>query len=1185
MKRIWTNEQKAAITARGGDLLVSAAAGSGKTAVLVERVIRRLCDREHPVRADRFLIVTFTRAAAGEIRQRIADALEEQLKLHPTDENLMRQQMLLPFAKICTIDAFCSALVRENFALLKLPPDFKMADEGELKLLSEQAMAETLEAFYTENDADFLRLVELLFKGRDDAFLAETILTLQQNAVAYPFPAQWLDRIASAYDAETAVAQSPFGAFLCAAAGDAAAYCAHLLQMMDGVMAENADTEAVFRTAWDGDKAQLDTLRAALAVSDWDGAKAAADSYSPLRRGRVAKENKEDPTLLYLSSLRDAFKDCWKSQIQPLFCCDDAAFCDDMTYLAPMVRRLVAATKRYADAFASCKKEKNLADFNDVAHAALSLLVFANESGAVQKTPLAKTLSLQFDEILIDEYQDTNEAQDLLFSAIARDNLFRVGDVKQSIYRFRQAMPEIFIRLMDRCAPYDASAPRFPAKILLKNNFRSRASVTGAVNFIFSQVMSRRTGEVDYGDEERLLPAAAYPENKDDACELHLLDLASLDRDEDSSDEYQAAYVASLIRDMLDGGFCVTENGVLRPATPKDFCILLRSINGGRGLVYANALKEKHIDCFTEVAADFFSAHEVSLLLNLLRVIDNPKQDIPLLSVLLSVLFGFSVDDVALLRIESRTGDLYTCLRAAAQNGNEKAAAFLAKIAAWRTLGVCMRVGDFLSMIYDETGIVSVISAMRDAAAKRQNLMLLLDYAETYEAAGYIGLSGFIRFIDRLERADKDLAGAVSVSADADVVRVMSIHKSKGLEFPVCIVANCAGAFNLTDRTKNVVVSSNLGLGLLRRDTASMAQYATVSHMAVRTALRQQTISEEMRVLYVAMTRAREKLILVSACKDAGRTLGKYRPKLDTESPQMDAFAAGDAGCYADWILPALLRHPDAGALRDAAGFDNRVVLPADFPLRVVMTAWQSRFRTAKAAEAPALPDPVFFDALQSQLAWHYPYEPLTKLVSKRAASEVDRDFVDREYFAAERPAFLEESGLTAAQRGTATHAFMQYADYARAKQSVDAEIDRLTEQGILSPAEAGAINRRAVQRFFESDLARRMMESPLLLREKKFTIEVPVALLYPSLDAFPEEKVMIQGIADCAFLENGRLVVVDYKTDRLESDDAFREKYASQVRVYRHALSLCTDYEVSQTLLYSFYLGRTVAVDNSGNL
>ncbi len=1179
MERKWTRQQQWAIEARGGNLLVSAAAGSGKTAVLVERVIRRLCDPVSPVSADRLLIVTFTRAAAAEIRQRIADALAQRIAQEPDNERLLQQQMLLPYAKICTIDAFCSQLVRAHFEALDLPPDFKNADEGELQLLSEQAMSETLEACYAEADKAFLGLVELLFQGRDDSFLEEMIRALYTESRSYPFPSLWLREIGESYRFHGPMLLHPFAYEVAMRISDAIDYLHAFAEMALSIIRDDAVLGKLFVDVLSDDLRQTEPIIRAMKDRDWDRARAAVYAYTPMRRPPTPKEHRDDPEIERLATLRDEIKSVIRDKIRPLFCCSEAEFLSDLRFFAPMIEQLAKTTERYAASFDRLKREKQCADFSDVMHYALQLLYTEQADGAFAPSDLSREIAQTFDEILIDEYQDTNRAQDMIFTALARDNLFRVGDMKQSIYRFRQAMPEIFMELKDAYPSYDPDKPAFPAKIALKENFRSRAGVTEIVNFLFSQVMRREAGDVDYSGDETLVCGAVYPET-DECCELHILDLKELDTELDSGDTFQADYVAKHIRRMIDDGFQVTENGVLRPARYSDFCVLLRSINGGRGALYAEALKRQGLPCFTEVSTDFFSAHEVSLLLNLLRVIDNPKQDVPLLSVLLSVLFGFTPDDCARLRLLVPDGDLYTCLVRGAQEGHAKAKRFLDSISAWRTLGVCMAVPDFLQMIYDETAVLCAVSAMPGAQTKRMNLMLLLDYAAVYESAGYIGLSGFIRFIDRLERTKGDLAGSVGVSSETDVVRVMSIHKSKGLEFPVVILANCAGRFNATDRNRGVVIHASLGVGAQKREPDTLAQYPTLPLLAVRERSRKDNVSEEMRVLYVAMTRARERLIIVGACRDLDKTMAKYRPKLLSPDGRFTAFAAQSATSYADWIFPALLRHPDAEILRKAGGYDPSIVLPASSRLKVYCESWQASEAKAEATPPPLPPDPACQALLNESLSWRYAYEPLTKLVSKRAASEVDKAFVDRDYFASSRPAFLTEGGLTAAQRGTATHTFMQYADFAKAQSDVDAEIARLCDKGVISAQEEKAINRRAVARFFQSDLYERMRQSPLIMREKKFTVALPVQALYPEMADYPDENVLIQGIADCAFLENGALVVVDYKTDRLETDAQFIEKYAGQVRLYKSALSLCTDYPVRETVLYSFHLNRAIPVD-----
>ncbi len=1179
MERRWTSAQSQAITARGGNLLVSAAAGSGKTAVLVERVIRRLTDAAHPVTPDRFLIVTFTRAAASEIRTRISAALELAIAADRTNPFLARQQMLLPFAHICTIDAFCSALVKENFAALSLSPTVKTADAGELELLSAAALDQTLEAFYAEGDPAFLELTETVFQGRDDKALREAVLSLYTASVAYPFPALWLRQVRCAFDADTPLVRSPYGSVLLHSVRSALDYCETLLKMLWDSIGDDELLRALFSDAVQDDGTQLSRMTAALEKGDWDALCDAVLSYTPARRGRAPKGMGDDPAILYLASLREALKDVLKKKLPPLFASSEAEFSADMAAFAPRVDALTRVVSLYAETFRALKEERDKVDFNDIMHHALSLLVTADEDGNVQTTPLALSLRDQFEEILIDEYQDTNRAQDMLFEAISNGNLFRVGDVKQSIYRFRQAMPEIFMALKDAYRPYDAAAPVFPAKIVLKNNFRSRSSVTGAVNFVFSQVMSRQTGDVDYDGEEQLEASAPYPEKADDCCELHLLDIAALDAEEDDSDAFQADYVAKRIETLLSEGLTVTESGAQRRADYRDFCILLRSINGGRGVIYADALRKRGIPCYTEIAADFFSAPEVALLLNLLRVLDNPKQDVALLSVMMSVLFGFSVDETAALRVGCPQGDIYACLLAAKSEGNEKVTAFLQQLSLWRSLSVSMPLRDLLVRIYEETAIVSVVSALHEDSAKKRNLMLLLDYAKTYEDSGYLGLSGFIRFIDRLERSGGDLAGAVGVSADANVVRIMSIHKSKGLEFPVCIVAGCATRFNRSDENKNLIVHPRLGVGIKQRDLLTLSQVPTVCHRAVQTALRDDMMSEELRVLYVAMTRAKERLLLVCAAKGIDRVMEKYRARLCAGSPVMAPFAAANAASYADWLLPAFARHPDGAPLREAGGLGDDMILPAQSRLRVFCKSWSAPQASAAPPQTVRQADEAFLAALREKLAWEYPFLPLTKLVSKRAASEVDKRFIDRDYFASSRPAFLTEGRLSAAEKGTATHTFMQFADYENARRDVDSEIARLCERGHISAVQAAAINRAAVRRFFESALARRMMGSELLLREKQFTVEVPVTRLYAGMEAFADEKVLIQGIADCAFLEDGKLVVVDYKTDRLQTAEAFAEKYAGQVRIYKEALEQCTGYEVKQTLLYSFYLSREIEV------
>lgn len=1178
MKKQWTKKQRLAIEARGGSVLVSAAAGSGKTAVLVERVIERLTDKEHPSDADRLLIVTFTRAAASEMKTRIAAALEAAVRKDPANEHLIKQQMLLPSAKICTIDSFCASLVRDHFEQLEISPDFRTGDEGELQLLSQKAMTLTLEELYMRGEKGFTDLVELLFKGRDDSFLSETILEMYNRSVSYPFPEKWLSEICADYESAKPVEKSRFGRVILEYARDAVAYCNDVLAAMRAQVEGVEELEKAFLPAIESDKAGFAVLSDRLENGTWNEVKRTVEGFGFVRRGSVSKELKNDPAVQFLADSRDRLKAVVQKNLAPLFCSDEDEFEDDMRFFAPMTKSLCKAVSLYSKNFSELKSEKQLADFNDIAHMALSLLVRETETG-FERTLLATELQKSFDEILIDEYQDTNKAQDMLFTAVSNNNLFRVGDVKQSIYRFRQAMPEIFIELKNKLPHYDAEKDNYPSKIVLKNNFRSRKSVTNCVNFVFSRVMSEMTGGVEYNDEEQLVFSASYDEKEDECAEFHLLETAELDTDEMSATEYQAQYTAALVEKIVESGFSVKgEDGNDRPVRYKDIAILMRSMST-KGEVYAAALKKRGIPCFTQFDADFFSAPEISLMLNLLRVIDNPKQDIALLSVLMSPLFGFSPDECAAVRTDNRDGNIYSCLLSAAANGERHCADFLEKIGSFRRMAVSMSIGDFIRTVYDETGIDAAVRCSKGNSAKKENLMLLLDYADIYEKSGYSSLSGFVRFVDRLDRAKGDLPGAVGFSADADVVRVMTIHKSKGLEFPVCILAGCGTLFNRRDEIQNAVISSKHGLGLIRRDEATLAQYPTVCHRAVKCSLRKDTVSEEMRVLYVAMTRAKEKLIMVSAVKNAEKAAVKCVANINAARDKITPFAASMATSYSDWLLTALLRHEDFRQLRESAGLSESLVLPSDFRVKlVVKRGYEGESQPFEAVQSARV-DGKFLKTLEERFSWRYKFEELSFVVSKRAASEVDKSFVDREYFASSRPAFLT-SGLTGAQRGIATHSFMQFANYERARADLEGEISAVFERGFLTERERDAVERKQLAAFFESELCERILKSPLVMREKKFTISVPISEIYPSLAQFEDEYVMIQGIADCAFLENGELVVLDYKTDRLKTEEEFCEKYSNQVKTYKKALELCTGYKVRETLLYSFFLSRVIRIE-----
>ncbi len=1178
MTKKWTSEQKDAIDALDGNILVSAAAGSGKTAVLTQRVIKMISEGENPVSADKLLIVTFTRAAAKEMRERISGALSELIRKEPTNRKLINQQMLLASAKICTIDSFCLDLVKENFESLAFPPDFKIGDEGELALLGKEAMDMTMETLYKNDENGYFKsLNELLFSGRDDSKLCEAIEKLYDAAMSFPFPEKWLDGLCDSFEVNQGAKDSVYGKIILEHILSVISY---LIDIINSMLL-NIEGDEVFEKAYydavTSDKAQIESVKEKIEKGDtWNNIRQCISAYSSQRLGRVPAERKDEFIAMTLKESRETVKKEMKKLLE-VMCCSEEEYADDMSFFSPLISTLIECAKLYSKNFELLKREKKTADFNDITHMAINLLV-EEENGELKITQVANSLKESFEEILIDEYQDTNAAQDMIFTAISDNNLFRVGDVKQSIYRFRQANPDIFIALKDKYEVYSRQKNNYPAKIILGNNFRSRKGVTDIINFVFSQIMSRECGDIVYNDEEKLIATASYSEKNEADTELHLIETNDMDTFFGNvTNIAQAKHIARQIKTMIEEKYTIKDGDKERCVTYKDFAVLMRATGGGRGLEYADIFRSEGVPCFTEVPNKFLESKEVGLVLNILRVIDNPKQDIPLLSVMLSPVFGFTADDVARLRLSDKEGCLYACLIA-----NEETpivAKLLQTIRYWRSIGVCLPVRELINTIYTETALPSLFDAVDPSGTKRANLMLLGDYAAIYEELGYSGVSGFISFINKLSSKQRDISGSVLMANESNSVKIMTIHKSKGLEFPVCFVASCATQFNRMDETDNLVISQKHGLGIVRREIDTFRQYPTACHKAIKLSLRKDNMSEEMRVLYVAMTRAREKLILVCAKDNIASSCQRYASKIAAGKKALSAYSVSTALSYSEWIISTLIRHPDARQLREELGIDESIVLPCNVPLKVVLSEYNGEEAEDIDFKALGKVNDELLELIKQRSEYRYKYEALSGVMTKRAASETDKQFIDRDYFACGVPSFIGGDTYSGAARGIATHAFIQYADYQKAKISVKDEILRLCDKGVISQVQAKLINIRACESFFKSELLNRIMKSDMVMREKKFTIEVPISEIYPQLSDYTDEMMMIQGIADCAFLEDGKLVVVDYKTDALEKEEEFIEKYASQVLIYKKALTLCTGYEVKETLLYSLKLGKEISI------
>ena len=804
-----------------------------------------------------------------------------------------------------------------------------------------------------------------------------------------------------------------------------------------------------------------------------------------------------------------------------------------------------------------------------------------------EKTALAKELSEQFAFVLVDEYQDTNATQDMIFQSVSRpDNLFMVGDVKQSIYRFRQAMPEIFIEKRNTFHDYDGQ--HYPARIVLSHNFRSRKEVTESINFLFQAVMSREVGEIDYDGTEALTAAASYPEKEDAITEVHLLQNAS----EELSDQLaEASYVAKQIKRMLDEGFTVTENGVLRPVRPKDICILLRSMKN-RAEIYSDELSKQGIEVWTDAKNGFLESVEISTALSILRAVDNPLIDIHLTAAMMSPVYGFTPDDMAVLRLRDRSRHLYlNCQEiAAGENLSEQEKSrqqlcqkFLDSFAQLRVIASASPAHQLIQQLIERTGLWDLVLAMKYGEVRKANLRLLIQYAQEYEAGGQKGIAGFLRFVDKMISRGEDWSCASSVTDRSDAVRIMSVHHSKGLEFPVVFLCDTSKRFNTQDLRSNMLLHSQLGFACCARDFVTRKQYPTVPMEALKLELQRSMLSEEMRILYVALTRAKEKLIITSVQNDLEKKLSGYVNAL-TERGTVSPYVARSASSYADWILMSLVFHPDFTRLCIDLGCmpEDVITLPAcRFQPVLAEIHDQQEEQAGEQLTFSEEPQQPLVEQIRALCSDSYPDRQAREIVTKLSVSQVvhqgEGGFSEVPF--SKEPAFLKEEGaLSGAQRGTALHTFMSCADHAHAQQDLEGEIERMTHEHYLTAQEAQSLDRRAISRYYQSDLFLRSQRSHNLRREFAFQMELGREDLETVIPNIGEHLVTVQGIADMIFEEDGAWVLADFKTDRVDAD-TLCDRYRRQLALYAKMIAGSTGMPVREKVIYSFYLGRALTL------
>ena len=1179
-----TNEQQAAVDSRERSLLVSAAAGSGKTKVLVERLFSYV-EREG-ANLDNFLIITYTRAAASELRGKIAKALNERMERDPGNYHLRQQMLRVYRADIKTVDAFCTSLLRENCHLLgedarghALRPDFRVLDENEAEVLRGRVLARTLEDFYDHLTSGGTLLADTLGAGRDDSALEQLVLELHAKLQAQPYEDKWLDAQRAFWRAvPEKIEETPYGKILLNEVGRKARHCKSLLQRAAQEMCANDALNQKYAPAFLDASYQLEALEGKIAQG-WDAARGVTIAFPRLA---AVKDSDGGEMKARMKSLWDNCKETVKGFAEIFSASSDEAV-EDLRTMAPAMLALIDLTADFSRRYNEEKRRRNAADFSDQEHEAIRLLVAENG----EPTELATLVSTRYREIMVDEYQDTNEVQNRIFDAISckGENLFTVGDVKQSIYRFRLADPRIFLQHYNTWPPLAAADEHESAKLLLSRNFRSRKEVLEATNFVFRNVLSREMGELDYGEDEMLRPGASYAESSVCGAEFHLFDLPTQTGEHRvSASEAEAAFVADYIRNMLSSKFPVQDDKTreLRPVREEDIVILMRSPST-RLLDYRRALESRGIRCAADAGEDFFASMEIAVMFSFLQVIDNPRQDVPLIAVLRSPLFGFVPDELAALRSQQRTGDFYDALLLS-EDGHSKA--FLAVLRSLRGSAAHLSVRELLSEIYRKCNVLGIFGAMHRGAERKDNLLAFLELSEDFARTGRQGLFDFVRTLR--EQLASGEAAAMQTTHASSGVRIMSIHKSKGLEFPVVILSDLARRFSNMDFQSSVLVHPQLGLGPVCVDARRHIQYPTIARQALERTLRREAKAEELRVLYVAMTRAKEKLVMVHTQANAG---GRVADLMALSDCPVLPEAVDSGKCMGDWIMLPLLQRSEAGALRAFAGQNSEGrFFTEETPWTVCVHDGLQFAAPAQQSDAAAeerAPQREELPADFAALSYRYPYAEQTAFPAKLTATQLKGRAIDEEISENTtlpprlrnlcKPKFLAgKTALTGAERGTALHLVMQDLDFfcEPNEQSVRAQIEAMRAQRKLTEEQAKAADAYAIVRFLRSDLAARIRKSKQVEREYRFSLLRPVRD-FSSLDA--DDSVLLQGVVDCFFEEDGELVVVDFKTDHVSRAqlDERAEHYRPQLEVYSMALTRVVGKKVKEKVLYFFSAGE----------
>lgn len=1235
----WTDEQWTAIKAKHQDILVAAAAGSGKTAVLVERIIQKIIDADEPVDVDELLVVTFTSASAQEMRNRIGEALEKAIDKDPQSRHLRRQLSLLNKASISTLHAFCMEVIRKYYYLIDLDPGFRIADDIEAQLLRDEVMEELFEAEYGKEDNEgFFHLVDTFTNDRSDEALQEIVRVIYDFARSNPFPKTYLQGIVSMYDVEanSKMEELPFTDAL----------------LLDIGLQLNAAKEMIERAleitklpAGPAPKAEnflddlhvIETLLQAKEES-WSTLYQAMQTWSFSRAKAVKGEEYDKSLTEKAQKLRDQAKKKLQDLKDELFSRKPETFLQDMKKMLPVIQALVELVKSFAERFEAVKKEKGLIDYSDLEHYCLNILIGdITVNGEFIPSEAAKSYRHHFKEVFVDEYQDTNMVQETILRLVSNGeeqsgNLFMVGDVKQSIYRFRLAEPHLFLKKYHAFTPEGDSAG---LRIDLTRNFRSRKEILNGTNFLFKQIMGSRVGEIDYNEAAELRAGATYPEDQDCPVELCLIDqgesrsaameastetaaeISDLDPIELEKSQLEARTITGKIKQLIADRTPVynPKTKTMRPIVYRDIVILLRSMTWAPQIT--DECKQLGIPIYANLSTGYFEATEVAIMLSLLRIIDNPVQDIPLVSVLRSPIVGLNEEELAIIRLRKKNGSFWDAVslfcRQKPDNTEEeiyeKVRPFVEMLADWRTRARQGSLSELIWQLYRDTQFYDFVGGLPGGKQRQANLRALYDRARQYEETSFRGLFRFLRFIERMMERGDDLGAARALGEQEDVVRIMTIHSSKGLEFPFVFIAGLARTFNMKDIRSSYLLDREYGFATKYIDVDKRITYPSLPQMAFKRKKKMEMLAEEMRVLYVALTRAKEKLFLIGTLKDAEKQIEQWNEYLTHTEWLLKDYERASANCFLDWIGPALIRHQDCEKLTMAAesgpGVPEEISRhPSKWKIiklnaseinqqEIDQTVQEDPMIKLVRETAPVPVQSELADAVKSRLTWKYSFSQAATHRSKQSVSEIKRQLeVSDAYSGTDiirkfkksiltRPKFMQEKSLSPAERGTAMHMVMQHVDLSKPVdcKQIETQLRWMVDRELLTEEQAQIIEPDLIVQFYNSAIGKRMIQARKVYREVPFTLAVQAKEVYLDWKE-ADESVFIQGVIDCLFEDEKGLVLIDYKSDGIhdrfkggfeQAKPILEERYKVQVNLYTKAIEQIWKRKVNERFLFFF--------------